>query len=154
MEAHVATPSASDSEIRRFVYQSTVSTGRVPSPLDVAIQFDTNIVSIEAAFDRLAKDHDALVLLPGSHYIWMAEPFSAVPTDFPVEHGGRRWYGNCVWDALAVAALLGGDSVIPTACPVSGTPLTLRVRDQQLEPNPGIASAVKPCNWWRSIGFT
>ena len=145
----------SDSEIRAFVYQSTVSTSRVPSPLVVATHFGTNIVSIEAAFDRLATEQDALVLLPGSHYIWMAEPFSAVPTDFPVEHDGKRWYGNCVWDALAVAALLGGDADVPTTCPVSGTSLTLRVRSQRLEPSPGVVHfAVKPCNWWRSIGFT
>jgi len=37
----------------------------------------------------------------------MAPPFSGVETAFPAEVQGRRYYANCVWDALGVPAALG-----------------------------------------------
>jgi hypothetical protein len=36
----------------------------------------------------------------------MANPFSAVPTPFLVRSGDRSWYGNCIWDALGIPAML------------------------------------------------
>jgi hypothetical protein len=38
----------------------------------------------------------------------MAMPLSAIPTPFQVEVGGRHFFGNCIWDALGIVAMLGG----------------------------------------------
>jgi hypothetical protein len=144
-----------DAALRLFVYETTVRTGLPPSPLETARHFGLSSMEVQAAFRRLQKDYDALVLLPGSAYIWMAEPFSALPTDYPVHMAKRRYFGNCVWDALAIVALVGEDADIPTACPVSGTDLTLSVRDGRLNPIEAVVHfAVKPKDWWVSLGFT
>jgi hypothetical protein len=92
--------------IRLHVYRHFAQTGRAPSPVEIARSFDLPPSRTEFILQQLASQADALVLLPGSAYIWMAEPFSAVPTSFLVGSGERRWWGNCIWDALAILALL------------------------------------------------
>ncbi len=144
---------AADSEIRLFVYESARD-GHIPAPRDVARQFSLTPQQAADSFRRL-QEADALVLLPDSHYIWMAEPFSAVATDYPVVRGDRSWYGNCIWDALAIAVLVDGRCSIPTSCPQSGADLTVETEGEALVTGPGVVHFAVPSNrWWESIGFT
>ncbi len=143
----------SDPEIRLFVYESARA-GHIPAPLDVARHFSLTPQQAADSFQRLQMA-DALVLLPDSPYIWMAEPFSAVATDYPVDSRGSRWHGNCIWDALAIAALVGSHCTIPVSCPHTGTALTLETETETLVAAPGVVHfAVPPARWWDSIGFT
>ena len=84
--------------VRLHVYRQFADTGRAPTPVEVARSFDLTPSQAEGIFQSLATEADALVLLPGSSYVWMAEPFSAVPTSFLVGSGERRWWGNCSAD--------------------------------------------------------
>ncbi len=149
-------PGVGDSRIRLWIYRHLVETGNTPSPVEVALHFGVTPASVERAFHRLQDEADALVLVPGSSYIWMAEPFSAIPTSFLVRSGARRWWGNCIWDALAILALLGLDGVVATACPQSGVPLLVTVADgEPPADSPGVVHfAVAARDWWRDIGFT
>ena len=143
-----------DAAVRLFVYESARS-DRIPSPREIARGLSITPREAVESLRRLQEEHDALVLLPGSAYIWMAEPFSAVPTDYPVEAETGRWFGNCIWDALAVASLVGGRCRIPATCPESGTPLELSTEGETLTQTAGtVRFAVPPANWWESIGFT
>ena len=144
-----------DADIRLFVYRHFVDLGGAPSPLDIADHFGATPAAIERALSRLQDRDDALVLLPGSPYIWMAEPFSAVPTSYPVQVGERRYFGNCIWDALAILALVPGDGRASTRCPTSGAPLTVEIADGAIVRGDGIAHFAVPAReWWRSIGHT
>jgi len=144
-----------DSEIRLWIYQHFVDTGWAPSPVEIAAYFRLTPGQVEHALHRLQEEADALVLLPGSSYIWMAEPFSAVPTSFLVRSSARQWWGNCIWDALAILALVGTDGSVSTACPNSGQPLVLSVTKRTLADAVGIVHFAVPArDWWRNIGFT
>lgn len=144
-----------DARVRLQVYRHFLTTGNAPTPVDLAARFDISPADAEDALRRLARDADALVLLPDSAYIWMAEPFSALPTSFVVRAGERSWFGNCIWDALAILALVGVDGRVTTACPISGQSLELEARSGQLQPTRAVAHfAVPASDWWRSIGFT
>src|SRR5262249_45916688 len=104
---------------------------------------------------HLQAEADALVLLPGSPYIWMAEPFSAVPTPFLVRSGPRQWWGNCIWDALAILALVGTAGPWPPASPNSGHPLLVSGTKARLEEVEGFVQFAVPAReWWRDMGFT
>ena len=46
----------------------------------------------------------------------MAEPFSAVPTPFAVYVDDQRYFGNCIWDALGIPAMLHADARIESSC--------------------------------------
>jgi len=107
-----AQSAAHDSEIRQWIYRQFASTGLAPSPVEIAREFVLTPYQVEQALYRLQREADALVLIPGSPYIWMAEPFSAVPTSFLVRSGEIQWWGNCIWDALGILALLGVDGDI------------------------------------------
>jgi|SRR6516164_11789374 len=144
-----------DSEIRLWIYQHFVDTGRAPGPVEIAAHFRLTPDQVEHILHRLQREADALVLIPGSPYIWMAEPFSALPTSFLVRSGTRQWWGNCIWDALAILALLGLDGSVVTACPHSGQPLLLTVTKGALVEAAGVVHfAVSARDWWRDIGFT
>lgn len=146
--------SSFDAAVRLYVYESARSR-RIPSPSEVADVFDRSPREIGEVFRRLQDDHDALVLLPDSPYIWMAEPFSAVPTDHPVVGESNDWFGNCIWDAFGIAALVGEACRMPTACPESGAELVCTADGGELTRGPGVVHfALPPARWWESIGFT
>lgn len=144
-----------DRRVRLWIYRHAIDTGSLPGPLDIAEAFVRPLGEVEASLRRLAGEADALVLLPGSSSIWMAEPFSAVPTSFRVRAGNRRWWGNCIWDGLAILAVLALDGAVETACPNSGSPLRVTVERGALSDAPGVVHfAVPAAEWWRDIGFT
>ena len=96
-----------------------------------------------------------IVLAPGTLDVWMANPLSAVPTPFRVETEGRGYFGNCVWDALGIPAMLGVDGRVDTSCPDCGEPLTFSVRESELEPVDAVAHfAVPAVRWWENIAYT
>jgi Alkylmercury lyase len=140
--------------VRQHVYQWFADSGRAPSPVELARAFGVPPSRIERVLEELATGADALVLLPGSAYVWMAEPFSAVPTSFLVGSGERRWWGNCIWDALAILALLEVDGWVATACPDCGAELRVEVAAGLLAGDGVAHFAVPARDWWRSIGFT
>jgi hypothetical protein len=85
----------------------------------------------------------------------MAEPFSAVPTPFVVQAGARRWWGNCVWDALGILAMLRADGQVLTSCGCCGRAMTLEVQDGALRDAPGVVHYAIPArDWWRDVVFT
>jgi hypothetical protein len=96
-----------DSAVRVKIYRFFVDQGRPPVPAELAEALEMDQASVEDSVRRLAEGH-VLVLAAGTPYIWMANPLSALPTPFVADTGGRAWFGNCIWDALGIVAMLGG----------------------------------------------
>ena len=147
-------------ELRLAIYRTFIESGVAPSPAELSARFDLTPDALDRALVELAEEHSALVLMPGSPYLWMAEPFSAVPTHFPVTAGGVTYYGNCIWDALAILALLDKygeveEGAVVVDSPIDGQRLYFAVRAGTLQPvDAQIHFAVAAKDWWRSIGFT
>lgn len=143
-----------DTQVRLHVYRHFVDTGHPPTPLETARELGAEPAQVEAALQRLHEAR-ALVLLPGRYYVWMANPLSAVPTEFRVEAGGRDYWGNCIWDALGVLAMLAADGRVKTRCPDCGDRLELEVRDGELQPSETRVHFLVPARrWWEDIGHT
>ena len=143
-----------DTAVRLEVYRSFVEQGRAPVPAEVAETLATDQASVEAALRRLAEAHE-LVLAPGTPYIWMAPPLSAIPTPFQVTTGGRDLFAICIWDALGVIAMLGGTGTVRTWCPDCHEPMSVTVADHRLTSGEGVVHfAVPAAHWWDDIGFT
>jgi len=144
-----------DADVRLWIYRHFVDHGRAPSPNEIGRAFGLTPSAVGGVLQRLQDEADAIVLLPDSSYLWMAEPFSAVPTSYPVVSGESSWWGNCIWDALAILALVGRDGVIDTECPESGESLRVEVVAGHLVPSDAVVHYLVPASeWWRSIGFT
>lgn len=144
-----------DRDVRLAVYRKIVEEARPPTAPEIAIGLGVATLDVETSLRRLANEH-ALVLAPGTPYIWMASPFSAIPTPFEVVVGDRRYFGNCIWDALGIPACLTTDASIRTYCPDCSEPLSIDVRNGALEPPLGsvIHFAVPAARWWEDIGST
>ncbi len=146
---------ALDRDVRLAVYRTVVDDGRPPTPPEIARELGVPVPTVEATLRRLADGH-VLVLAPGTPYVWMANPFSAIPTPFVVRANDRDYWGNCVWDALGIPACLHADARIETWCPDCAEPLPLDIRDGDLASPAGgvIHFAVPAARWWEDIGST
>ncbi len=142
-----------DDEVRVFVYRFMVDNRRPPMPVEIGSALGTGSAEVEAALKRLADAH-VLVLAPGTPYIWLANPLSALPSPFPVTVGTAQYYGICIWDALGVIAMLGDEGSVTSLCPDCGDELTLRVREGRVEPSEYVVHyAIPAAHWWDDIGF-
>lgn len=145
---------ALDLEVRRYIYDQAINTGRPPTAAQTTRTLSRPPDEVIASYRRLADGH-IIVLHPQSGEILMANPFSAVPTPFVVDAGGRTYWGNCIWDALGIAAMLGQDARVSTACPDCGDPMLLEVEGGKLSEIPSVAHFSLPARrWWDDIVYT
>ena len=143
-----------DRTIRNLTYARFVALGRAPTPEEVAVGGGPSQAEILASWRRLHDEH-ALVLDPSGDEIWMANPFSGVPTPYRVHADGRWWFANCAWDAFGICAALHVDGRIETARPDCGEGLA--VEDRYLQPDDAsllFHCLVAAARWWDDIVFT
>ena len=145
---------ALDRDVRLAVYRRIIDEGFPPTAPELAGPLGVDAAAIEASLHRLEGAH-MLSLAPGTSYVWMAFPFSAIPTPFEVRVGDRRYFGNCIWDALGIPVCLDADARIDSYCPDCSEPLRLEIRDRSLLPAEGVIHfAVPAARWWEDIGAT
>src|SRR5256885_13271354 len=96
----------------RFTYEAVVRTGRGPSLREAAEALGASESGVRAAYQRLGEGH-AILLDASGEGLWRIAPFSAVPTDFAVEAGGRCHLSNRALGAPgSCAALHAGGTVL------------------------------------------
>lgn len=147
-------PTELDWSVRTAIYDSFAASGRAPSYAELGARFDRTEAEIAASVEVLFEAHE-IAPLPDGSGVWMANPFSAVETAYPVVTPTMSTYANCAWDALGVPAILGTDGWIDTRCMESGTPLSFGVRDGELRGDDGVIHMVVPIRHaWDDIGYT
>ena len=143
-----------DGDVRVHLMERFLAEGRPPSVAESAAALDASEEDVAAAYRRL-QEQRVIVLAPGTLDVWMAAPLSAVPTPFPVETERGTYYGNCIWDALGIPAMLACEATIAASCADCGDPLPIRVRNGELRDGDGVAHfAVPAARWWDNIGHT
>jgi hypothetical protein len=145
---------ASDLLLRRLTYEMFVELGRAPAVVEVALRARIEVGAVEEAWRRLHDAH-ALVLHDATAEIRMANPFSAVPTAFRVNAGGRWWYASCAWDAFGICSALHVDGRIETSCPDCGELMQVDVVDGRSSDRTLLFHCLVPArHWWDDIVFT
>ena len=147
--------SALERAVRLHIYRAFVDTARAPDVAAIAEAVDASEKEVGAALRRLADAH-AIVLAPSTLTVWMAHPFSAVPTAYPVAARGRGYWANCAWDAAGILSLVG-DGESRTRCADCGTALSMTVRDGLVRVDGGegvVHFAVPPRRFWENVAFT
>ncbi len=143
-----------NNEVRLHVMRQVIETGRIPKVHETALALGKRADEVRRAHQQLAEAH-VFVLEPGSFELHMANPFSAIPTQFEVAIGERRWWGNCIWDAMGIAAALQAEARISTKCPDCSHPLSLTVSGPAVSGDSGIVHfAVPAAQWWNDIIYT
>lgn len=140
--------------VRAFVYQRFADTARAVNIDEVAAQFRLTQDVAAEVFNELDRRH-AFFLEPGTHDIRIANPFSAVPTDFVVRAQGREYWANCAWDSLGIAAALHCDAEINATYAEDDQPLMLTIRDGVVHHPPAVVHLLVPVrNWYDDMIFT
>lgn len=132
-----------DLEIRARVYDQLLRTGSAPSSAEVG---DTG------ALQRLAAGR--VIVLDDAGEILMAPPFSAVPTPFLVHLPQTRAFGNCIWDALGIAAMARSDARIEASCGDCGAAMQVTVEGGAVRGDGIMHFAIPARRWWEDIVFT
>jgi len=140
-------------DVRLRLYQRLLETGIAPSAADLAHDLNETAEAVSRALAELEAAH-ALVLAPTTGTIWMAHPFSSVPTDYRVSAGGRSWWANCAWDALGIAVLLDRDADIRSRCACCAEPIAIAVRGGALHGDALIHFVVPPRKFWENVAYT
>ena len=139
--------------VRHAIYK-TFAEGGIPKAVTIAQQLRLPVDAVHQAMRDLHDAH-AIVLDPETREPWMALPFSAVPTPFTVEGGGRSWFANCAWDAFGIPILCGVDALITTSCQDCSGRIVYRVENGKLVEDHGVVHfAVPAAKWWDDIGYT
>lgn len=146
--------SAADLAVRRTILD-TFARGGVPTRVSVSQVLGYDYRDVVASYRRLADAH-VIVPDPETAEVWMAMPFSAVPTEFRVVVGDRSVWANCAWDAFGVAAALDADVAFVTRCPATSAPVRAGVRHGVAFADAGAVAhiPVPAARWWDDIGYT
>jgi hypothetical protein len=141
-------------EIRAFIYEQFAQTARPPTPAETATRFQLEKEQAASFYEELHRRH-ALFLDPATNAIRMANPFSAVPTDFRVYIEERMYWANCAWDTLGIPAALHRNAVIEARCAQSNQPITLAVRDAEvIEQGERVHFLLPFRRWYDDLVFT
>ena len=142
-----------DNSLRLYTYRHVVASGKAPSVAQAATETGSSEAEVRAGYARLSESHAFMLTENGE--LWRVAPFSAVPTAFPVDSGGQAYYGNCIWDALGIPAMLGQDATIPASCACCNLEMTLRVKAGSLLPHEGLIHVAVPARrWYEDVVFT
>ena len=141
--------------VRTFIYEHFVATARTPHVTQIAVHFALPLAEAEGVLHAL-HDRHALFLEPGTTEIQLANPFSAIPTNFITEANGQRYWANCAWDSFGVIVAVGaGEGVVHAQCAGDGLPLTVRVENGQVIDNGAVAHVLVPFqHWYDDLVFT
>ena len=146
-------PGSMDREVRLHIYRHFLETGAPPSVEETARTLSASQDVVASSYQRLA-DGRVIVLRPGTRDILMANPLSAVPTRFRVTLGAHAYWGNCIWDALGIPAMLHADARIIARCGDCDEPLSLEVATERLAGSGVVHFAVPALHWWDDIEYT
>jgi len=97
--------------VHHCLISSLIETGFAPDTSELASVLEVPTTDIESAMNDL-HDRHGLVLHPDRCAPWIIHPFSLSPSHTWVEQGDLGWWAPCMWCALGIAHLAGGNSKI------------------------------------------
>jgi hypothetical protein len=138
-----------------FIYDQLLAHGAPPTSSDIAAHFDATPDLALRALNMLNVGKTVL-LNPRTGEIWMAGPFSAVPTPYEVSADGVRWWANCAWDMLGIPVVADRRVHIDASCTDCGEPMVFDVDPRQPTLDvEGVVHFLLPARrWYEDIGFT
>ena len=141
-------------QARAFIYRHFAETARPPTVDETAAHFKISSAEAAGLYQELHGRH-AVFLGPQTLAVRMANPFSAVPTEFKVHSGGRSYFANCAWDMLGIPAALGQDAQVEAVCADSGETVRLEVKNGRVRAGDLLVHFPLPfARWYDDLLFT
>src|ERR1700735_2062340 len=112
--------------VHTYLIRQLLSFGSIPTRDRVASQLEVTTCEVEDAYKQLSEEH-GLVLHPHVAEPWLIHPFSLSPTLNWVETDSMGWWAPCIWCALGIATLTGGEVRIEIRLGAEREPLSVLV---------------------------
>jgi hypothetical protein len=142
-----------DARLRLFVYRHILRQQESPTVAQMVQGLASSTRKVRAALARLSESHAFMLQDDGE--LWRAAPFSCIPTAFPVKVGRRLWFGNCIWDALGIPAMLRRDVLIEASCGCCNYAMPIEVKAGKLHSEAGVIHIAVPArDWYKDVVFT
>lgn len=146
--------------VRAFIYARFGRSGQAPSRTELAQELGVDPEWIDQRLAQLAEHR--MVVLDDQGEIARALPFSARPTRHRVVTNSTTYYGNCAWDAFALASLLGPSATMDLRCgccdePIDSTDNVLSMAEHRAGTAPAkplVHFTVPAARWWDDLTFT
>jgi hypothetical protein len=144
-----------DEKIRLAVLEGFVREGIPPSVERLMGDLHLSREEIESSLERLDTARH-LKLVPGTHRVLMAFPFSAIATPYRVVRDGHQsYFANCAWDSIAFYSVLGEAIQVESYCYHCGRPVSFGLRAGHVETGeaqPPVIYLGRPAaEWWNDI---
>jgi hypothetical protein len=136
-----------DRSIRATIYSLFAAGSDRVDVGNVASAGDWGESDVALSFQSLADEH-RIALVEDGNRVWMAHPFSGVPTAYRAVSGERSWFANCAWDSLAILSMLGDGEAVGEGG------LVWKVRQGVVAPDGLVRLVVPARHFWDDIGFT
>ena len=126
--------------------------GACPTNSELADRMGMAPVELEELLRSLSAIH-GVVLHPHACEPWIIHPFSLTPTINWIEGKWVSWWAPCVWCALGVATLVGGEVRVHTRYGAESEPITIPVKDGQPVGFEGVNVhfAIPPAQAWNNV---
>jgi hypothetical protein len=140
--------------VRAYIYRHFAENSHPPSAEETARHLKLEVRATEDIYWDLNERH-AIFLDPETGSIRMANPFSAVQTNFRVICSGRTYYANCAWDMLGIPAALHSDATIQAICSETNEMVKLHVRHGQVSASDlRIHFPIPFSKWYEDLAYT
>ena len=124
----MSTHQSVDGVVHHHLIRGMIDAGRCSSAEDLSTVLDVPIQEIKTSLRRLEENH-GVVLHPHGCFVWMVHPFAVSPSNTWVQQGDRGWWAPCVWCALGVATLVGGQVTIHGRIGGEAEPVRIPIKD-------------------------
>lgn len=102
------------------------------------------------------QEYHGVVLHPKSSEVWIIHPFALSPTNFWVESARGKWWGNCAWCSLGVAALVKEDVTITTTLGGESRQIQFHIKNREIQTNQPlfVHFPIPMKNAWDNVVYT
>jgi Alkylmercury lyase len=123
-----------------------------PTNSELAQRLGMPTAGVEKLLSGLSDIH-GVVLHPHVCEPWIVHPFSTTPTIAWIKGARGSWWAPCVWCALGVTVLVGGETQIHTRLGGEAEPLTIPVtQGQPVGSNElWVHFAIPPARAWQNV---
>jgi hypothetical protein len=141
--------------VRQAVYHHFIEHGTAPTIDQLTKRTGLAADGVRGSLGFLAAHHQIVFAPASSEEIWMAHPFSGIPTEFLVSTATGSYWANCAWDLFGIAALLRQDGHAVTRCAETGETAEVYLQPGRPVTAPGVVHfLVPPRHFWKNVAFT
>lgn len=117
-----------NSSLHHAIIKHVIDKGYAPDIKALSALLSSDERAIEKGLYDLQEYH-GVVLHPHKPEVWVIHPFSLAPTNFIVKSKKGKWWGNCAWCSLGIAALVKEDVTITTSFGAHGDKVDIHIVD-------------------------